>query len=293
MTNKLQGTGVALVTPFTRSGEVDYKGLKNLIDHVLAGGVEYLVSLGTTGESATLNEDEKNKILDITIEHTAGRVPIIAGFGGNDTRQIIAAIGARDMTGIGGILSVSPYYNKPTQQGIYEHYKAISQSTEMPLIMYNVPGRTSSNISADTCLRLANDFSNVIAIKEASGDLVQCMKIVSQKPENFLVISGEDALTLPMISFGMDGVISVIANAYPRQYSDMVRLSLNGRFAEATKIQMALLPLIEYIFADGNPAGIKCVLAQMQICQENLRLPLVNVSTATRDNIRMAMQSLA
>lgn len=292
MNDYLKGTGVALVTPFSKSGNIDTNGLKKLIDHVINGGVEYLVSLGTTGESATLSKSEKNTILDLTISHTAARVPIVAGFGGNNTLQVIEDIQARNMQGISAILSVSPYYNKPLQDGIFEHYKAISDSTDLPIILYNVPGRTSSNLKAETTLRLAHEISNIIAVKEASGDLVQCMQIVKEKPEGFYVISGEDALTLPMISFGMDGVISVVANAFPKQYSEMVRKALNNDFKSAASLQFLLLDFIDLLFTEGNPGGVKCALAQMEICSEELRLPLVKVSDATRKKIRQAIQSI-
>ena len=284
----LKGTGVALVTPFNADKSVDYNSLSNLIDHVISNGsgVEYVVSLGTTGESATLNDEEKNKILDFTIEKVNGRVPIVAGFGGNDTNHVIQAISKRNMKGIDAILSVSPYYNKPTQTGIYEHYKAIAQATDLPIILYNVPPRTSSNISADTTLKLANDFKNIVAIKEASGDLIQCMKIVREKPSDFWVISGEDLLTLPMIAFGMDGVISVIANVYPKDYAEMVRLALRGNFKEATELQFRLMDIVELLFVEGNPGGAKCALEILGVCQNVLRLPLVPVGEITYERLR-------
>ena len=279
----LKGTGVALVTPFNEDKSVDYSSLSKLIDHVISNGtgVEYVVSLGTTGESATLNDDEKNKILDFTIEKVNGRVPIIAGFGGNDTHHVIQAISKRNMKGIDAILSVSPYYNKPTQAGIYEHYKAIANSTDLPIILYNVPPRTASNISADTTLKLAYDFKNIAAIKEASGDLIQCMKIVRDKPSDFWVISGEDLLTLPMIAFGMDGVISVIANVYPKDYAEMVRLALKGNFTEATELQFKLMDIVELLFVEGNPGGAKCALEILGVCKNILRLPLAPVGEGT------------
>lgn len=292
--NKLKGTGVALATPFTTGKEVDWKGLEKLIGHVISNGkgVEYLVSLGTTGESATLSKDEKNKVLDFTIEKADGRVPIVAGFGGNNTQAIINDIEQRDFSGISAILSVSPYYNKPTQEGISQHYKAISESTEVPIILYNVPGRTSSNITAATTLRLAHDFDNIIGIKEASGDLEQCMQIVKNKPDGFLVISGEDPLTLPMISFGMDGVISVVANAFPREYSEMVRQALAGNFETARELHYKVLDVIGLLFAEGNPGGVKCALEILGVCGSNLRLPLAPVSDETRQKLEDAIQNV-
>ena len=289
MKTELRGTGVALVTPFKSNGDVDFDGLKRLIDHVIEGGVEYVVSLGTTGESATMDEDERRAVLDFTKKAVAERVPIIGGFGGNNTRAVIDDIRSADLNGVSAILSVSPYYNRPTQQGIYLHYKALSEESPLPIILYNVPGRTSSNITAETTLRLAHDFSNIIAIKEASGNLGQCMDIVAGKPDGFLVISGEDELTLPMISFGMDGVISVVANAFPKDYSDMVRLAMQGKFSEAAVHHFALLPIIRLLFAEGNPGGVKCALKLLSVCGDHLRLPLANVSAKTEGVMKEAI----
>lgn len=288
MMNTLLGTGIALITPFHPDGSVDYDGLSRLIDHVITGGVDYVVSLGTTGETATLTTEEKAQILRHTVETVNGRVPVIAGFGGNNTRQVIDDILQADLSGITAILSASPYYNKPTQEGIYQHYMAIATAAPIPVILYNVPGRTSSNITATTTLRLAHDHPNIIGIKEASGNLEQCMDIVKDKPDGFLVISGEDALTLPMISFGMDGVISVIGNAFPQSYSQLIQLAMQGNFSAATQLQWKLADMLKLLFVEGNPAGVKCALRHIGICGDTLRLPLVNVSKATDDRIGVA-----
>lgn len=275
---KYSGTGVAMVTPFLENKSVDYNGLKDLINHCIQGGVEFLVSLGTTGESATLLAEEKQKVISSTIEYINGRVPLIVGMGSNNTTQLISDIKAQDFKGIDGILSVSPYYNKPTQNGIYEHYKAISQACPVDIILYNVPGRTSSNMSSETTLRLANDFNNIVAIKEASGDMEQCMEIIKNKPSDFQVISGDDLLTMPYISAGMDGVISVIANAYPKTFSNLVRDAINGDYLNARIKQYKLLKMMQLLFADGNPGGVKVILQKLGICKNELRLPLIPVN---------------
>jgi 4-hydroxy-tetrahydrodipicolinate synthase len=275
----LKGTGVALVTPFNARHEVDFDALDRLINHVIGGGVEFLVSLGTTGETATLTSTEKKDVLAHTVRTAAGRVPVVAGFGGNNTQGVADDIRSANLDGVAAILSVSPYYNKPTQEGIFHHYKVISEASPLPVILYNVPGRTSSNITAATTLRIAGECPNVIGIKEASGNLEQCMAIVKDRPEGFLVTSGEDALTLPMISFGMDGVISVVANAFPREYSNMVRFALEGRFEAASRLHFALFDIINLLFAEGNPGGVKCALKHLRICDHHMRLPLWNVSS--------------
>ena len=289
---KLRGTGVALVTPFYEDKSVDFESLGRLIEHVIDGGVDYVVTMGTTGESATLDRDEKVAVMDFTVSSVKGRVPVVAGFGGNNTRAVIRSINNYSFKGIDAILSVSPYYNKPNQEGIYRHYQAISENCELPIILYNVPGRTSSNISAETTLRLAGDFENIIAIKEASGDLEQCMQIVSRKPDDFLVISGEDALTLPMIAMGMDGVISVIANAEPRIYSSMVKLALEGQFESARDFHYRAMKLIPLLFKEGNPAGVKAALAAKGLIKNVVRLPLAPVSESLRKEIEEVLKSL-
>lgn len=289
----VKGTGVALVTPFHDNGVIDFQGLSSLINHVITGGVEYVVSLGTTGETATLTADEKKEVIAHTIKVVDGRVPILLGHGGNNTQALIDSLQTMDLTGIAGLLSVSPYYNKPTQKGITAHYKALAAVTDLPIVLYNVPGRTGSNLSASTTLQLAKEVDNIKAIKEASGSIEQCMAIVKDRPEDFLVISGEDALTLPMLSFGMDGVISVVANAYPKEYSDMVRAGLAGDFETARQLHFELLEIIDLLFAEGNPGGVKCALKHLDICGDALRLPLANVSAETDKAIKQAINNMA
>lgn len=281
---KFKGTGVAIVTPFSKDNSIDYKSLGKLVDFIIKGGVEYIVVLGTTGESVTLRKEEKQSIITHVIENVNKRVPIVLGLGGSNTQEIVNSLKkTADFNHIDALLSVSPYYNKPNQRGIYQHYKAISEVSPLPIILYNVPGRTASNLSADTTLKLANDFKNIIAIKEASGNLEQCMKIIKYKPKDFSVISGDDMLTLPMIAAGADGVISVVANAFPKDFSEMTRQILAGNVKEAQKLHYKLTDIIEQLFADGNPAGIKAVLEMMKICTANVRLPLVKVNKATQN----------
>lgn len=272
---KFKGTGVAIVTPFDSKGNVDYKGLSNLVNFLIKGKVEYLVVLGTTGESATLSKEEKKKVLEHVVKVNKKRLPLVIGIGGNDTREVIDTIKHTNLKEFDAILSVSPYYNKPSQRGIYEHYKAIAKSTSKPIILYNVPGRTSSNITADTTLKLARKFSHIIAVKEASGNLEQCMAIIENKPKDFLVISGDDNLTLPLLACGANGVISVVANAFPKDFSDMVRSGLKGDFAIARKLHYKTFEITQQLFADGNPGGIKHVLDLLGVCGAQVRLPLV------------------
>jgi 4-hydroxy-tetrahydrodipicolinate synthase len=291
--SKLRGTGVALVTPFTKSGDVDYPGLENLVNHCINGGVEYLVSLGTTGESVTLSAEEKLDVLNFTIEKAAKRVPIVAGFGGNNTNYIIRhEIEKFDFKGVDAILSVSPAYNKPTQEGIYQHYKAIASASPVPVLLYNVPGRTSSNMKAETTLRLAREVKNVIGIKEASGDFNQCMQIVKSRPENFLVISGDDNITLGLMAYGLDGVISVVGQAFPNTFSDMVRHCLQGDFVNARMLHYDLNDITDMLFAEGNPAGIKAALEILGICQKHVRLPLVDISAELYQKLNSAIEKL-
>ncbi|MEJ2901878.1 4-hydroxy-tetrahydrodipicolinate synthase [Pedobacter panaciterrae] len=283
--NKFHGTGVALVTPFNADGSVDFDGLKNLINYLIEGKVEYLVSLGTTGEASTLNKDEKKKIWEFTAEINNGRLPLIAGIGGNDTNVIAQNIKDFEVSGYDAILSASPYYNKPTQEGIYQHYKALSESSSLPILLYNVPGRTGSNISAETTCRLATDLKNIIAIKEASGNFDQFNQIMRDKPADFMLISGDDPVAMPMISLGAVGVISVIGNALPKQLSDMIRLCLAGDFAKALPLHLSLIEFTRLMFVEGNPAGAKAALKHFGVCDDNLRLPLVKVSPAIREAI--------
>src|ERR1035437_5083998 len=282
--DKFRGTGVAIVTPFNKDNSVDYKSLGKLVNHIIKGGVEYIVVIGTTGESVTLSKEEKKSIISFIIENVNKRVPIVLGLGGNNTQEILNSLKVKsDFKNIDAILSVSPYYNKPNQRGIYEHYKAIAKESPVPIILYNVPGRTSSNITADTTLTLAKDFKNIIAIKEASGNLEQCMKIIKHKPNSFSVISGDDMLTLPMIASGADGVISVVANAFPKDFSEMTRQILACNVKDAQKLHYKLTDIIEQLFADGNPSGVKAALELFNITSANLRLPLVRVNKATQN----------
>jgi 4-hydroxy-tetrahydrodipicolinate synthase len=285
----LRGTGVALVTPF-KNGEVDYKGLQNVIEHVINGGVEYVVSLGTTGESPTLDNEEMIKVLDFTVQMISGRVPVVAGFGGYDTRAIVKAIQSYHFEGVDAILSSSPAYNKPNQEGLYQHYMAIEAVSPRPIIIYNVPGRTAKNIKAETTLRLAHSSDKFIAIKEASGDLVQCMKIVRDKPEHFQLLSGDDALALPMISFGAKGVISVMGNAFPNEFSSMIRHALNGDFQTATQEHLALLSINDLLYIEGNPAGIKAALKIKGVCRKEVRLPLVPLSDKNYSKLKQEIE---
>lgn len=287
MINKqLRGTGVALVTPFHSDGSIDFNCFKKLIDHVIIGGVEYLVPLGTTGESVTLNKDEKQAVLNFVLEVNEGRLPVVLGLGGNNTRDIVEQLNKLDTEGLTAILSVSPYYNKPSQRGIYEHYKMIANNSPLPVILYNVPPRTGSNIAAETTLQLAGEVKNIIGVKEASGNMEQCMQIINNKPKDFLVVSGEDNLTLPLIACGFDGVISVVGNDYPKEFSNMVRAALQNDFDNARKLHYQLMEITKMLFAEGSPAGIKEVLRLKNICQPHLRLPLVGVSDKLQNEMR-------
>jgi 4-hydroxy-tetrahydrodipicolinate synthase len=291
--NKFFGTGVAMVTPFHADGQVDYDGLKNLINYLIDGGIEYLVSLGTTGESVTLSDEEKKKIFAFTAEIVNGRVGLVAGIGGNNTLDVVEQIKQFNTKGYDAILSSSPSYNKPTQEGIYQHYKALAAASTLPIILYNVPGRTGSNMSAETTVRLANDFENIIGIKEASGNFDQFNQIMRDKPEGFLLISGDDPVALPMMALGAVGVISVIGNAMPRQLSDMVRICLTGDFKAAQPGHYNLIEFTRLMFTEGSPAGVKTALKQLGICGDTLRLPLVQVSAQTAANIISETQKLA
>ncbi|MBW6483955.1 MAG: 4-hydroxy-tetrahydrodipicolinate synthase [Vicingaceae bacterium] len=281
-----RGTGVAIVTPFKSDQNIDYDALERLVEHLIQNGIDYLVIQGTTGESVTLTQKEKKETLAFVIKINNNRLPIVLGLGGNCTQSIIDTIETIDLTGVDAILSVSPYYNKPTQEGIYQHYKAIAAATTKPIILYNVPGRTSSNILPTTTLRLANDCKNIIGIKEASGNLEQGMEIIKNKPTDFLVISGDDALTLPFIASGGDGVISVLANAFPKGFSTMVNAALSGNIKEAQNLHYKYFDIIHYLFCEGNPAGIKATLKVLGITGDTVRLPLVNVSDTIFNKIK-------
>jgi len=291
---KIEGTGVALVTPFTKNEEVDYSALEKLVNHVIDGGVDYLVALGTTGESVTLTKSEKIAILEKIKEVTGERVPIVLGHGGNNTKLLIESINEYDLTGISAILSVTPAYNKPTQTGLLEHYIKFVEASPLPVILYNVPGRTGVNMTANTTLKIANTFpGKVIAIKEASGDLEQMMEIINKAPKGFEVISGDDGITLPLIASGGTGLISVIANAFPDEMSSLVNLALEEKYSEARTIHYQLLDLIGLTFANGNPGGVKAMLNKIGIIENVLRLPLVPVVKDTENKILEAIDLLA
>jgi 4-hydroxy-tetrahydrodipicolinate synthase len=275
------GTGVALVTPFRKDCSIDFRALTNIVEHVVTNGVEYLVALGTTGETPVLSDTEQSEIIHYVKQVNKGRIPLVVGMGGNHTSKQIERIENTDFEGIDAILVASPYYNKPNQKGIHQHYMSIAGASPVPVIIYNVPSRTGSNITAETTLKLSRESDHFAGIKEASGNMAQIMKIARDKPEGFELISGDDALTLPMISMGGSGVISVIGNAFPRQFSEMVRLALNDRWDEARSIHFSLLEIIEYLFIEGSPAGVKAALTILNICENQVRLPLTTVSRAT------------
>ena len=284
--DKIKGTGVALVTPFNRNKSVDYVALEKLLNHVINGGVDYLVVMGTTGESISLSKDEKTEIIDFCKKINNGRLPIVLGIGGNNTNQVLFDIKSINLDGIDALLSVSPFYNKPTQEGIYYHYKLIAEASPIPVILYNVPGRTSSNINSETTLRLATDFENIVAIKEASGDLDQIMSIIKNKPANFLVLSGDDALTLPMIYMGAEGVISVIGQSHPKDFTDMVSNAISGNNNLANQLHYKLYDLYKPIYAEGNPVGIKACLELLKICTSDVRLPLIEASAYVKNELK-------
>jgi 4-hydroxy-tetrahydrodipicolinate synthase len=286
------GTGVAIVTPFRNNGEIDQESLKKLVSHLIAGGVDYLVVLGTTGESATLSTSEKQTVFSLVNAYNDNRVKLIAGIGGNDTNGIIRAFSAFDLTGYSAILSVSPYYNKPSQEGIFQHYKALNDAAPLPIIMYNVPGRTGMNVTAATTLRIAKNCKNIIATKEASGNMEQMMQIISEKPDGFELISGDDGLTLPLIACGAIGIISVVANAYPAEFSKMVNLCLEGQFETARPIHEKMLPIIQSLFAEGSPGGVKAYLSAMGIVEDSFRLPVVGVSDGLKQTIAGLMKTI-
>lgn len=282
------GLGVAMVTPFNKDGAVDYTGLENLTNHLVDGGVNYLVVMGTTGENPTVTLDEQVLILKKVQDVNAGRLPIVFGIGGNNTAEVINRIKSTDLGGVDGILSVSPYYNKPSQEGIYQHFKAVSTASSLPIIMYNVPGRTGSLVSPETTLRIS-ELPNIVATKEASGSLDVCMDILKSKSEEFQVISGDDNYTLPYIAAGMTGVISVIGNAFPNEFSQMVNYALAGDLKNARHLHYKLLPMMKAIFMDGNPGGVKYALEKLGVCKNYFRLPVVPVNDATRKAIDKAI----
>ena len=290
--HKFAGTGVAIITPFKFDLSIDFESLEKQIERLIANGINYLVVLGTTGESVTQSEIEKDELVKFIKEKVNNRIPIVLGIGGNNTQAVLDKIKKTDFSQIDAILSVAPYYSKPTQEGLYQHFKAIAKACPIDIILYNVPGRTGSNIKAETTLRLAHDFKNIVAVKEASGDFSQAMYMIKDKPEHFAVVSGEDALTLPLMSVGISGVISVVANAFPKEFSTMVQLALNNNFKEAEKIHYRLLEFIDNLFVEGNPGGIKEALSIMDITENYLRLPLVPVSQKTHDKLAELIQKI-
>ncbi|RZJ51647.1 MAG: 4-hydroxy-tetrahydrodipicolinate synthase [Flavobacterium sp.] len=273
----LIGTGVALVTPFKKDFSIDFEALQRIVNFSVDGGVEYLVVMGTTAENATLTQAEKELVINAVIDFNKGRLPLVLGVGGNNTMQVVEELKTRDFSAFEAILSVSPYYNKPTQEGIYQHYKAIAEASPIPVILYNVPGRTSSNMLPSTVIRLANDFDNIVAIKEAAGDMAQALQLIKNAPKDFLVISGDDMIALPIVLAGGAGVISVIGQGFPKEFSEMIRLGLNRKVNEAFKTQYFLSDCIDMIFEQGNPAGIKQVFKSLGIAENTVRLPLVSV----------------
>lgn len=281
----LRGVGVALVTPFHGDGSVDYAALERVINHVIDGGVQNLVTLGTTGETPTLSLEEKIEIARFTIEKAGGRVPIIVGIGGNNTKEVVRQLDTFPLEKAAGVLSISPYYSKPSAEGLYRHFKAIAEASPKPVILYNVPGRTGRNVPADVVLRLAHDLENVVGMKEASGDLEQCMEIIKDMPDDFMVVSGDDLLTLPLIACGGEGVISVAGNFYAQEMTNLVQEAMTNRFEEARKIQYKLLPAFKYMFAENNPAGVKAFMAEGGLISEYFRLPVVPVSASLREQI--------
>ena len=285
MSSKFRGTGVAVVTPFHNYGTIDFTSLGKVLNHIIDGGVDFILALGTTSEAVTLSSDEKIAVTNFIIETVDNRVPVMLGVGGNNTQEVVNKLKSINFNGIDAILSVAPYYNKPQQKGLFYHFKTIAATSPVPVYLYNVPSRTSVNISVETTLRLAAEIDNIEGIKEASGDLQQVMQILKNKPDDFVVLSGDDALTLPMLAMGADGVISVVANAFPKEFSEMVRLGMKGKLKSARKIHYNLLDIINALFADGNPAGIKAALDILGLLNNNLRLPLVKVNKAVYNQL--------
>ncbi len=283
---KLQGTGVALVTPFKSNGDVDFDAIGKVIDYVIDGGVEYVITLGTTGETPTLDKQEKKDIINYTYDKVNFRVPVIVGIGGNYTNELIKDLHSFPLEKATAVLSASPYYSKPSQEGIFQHYKALASETPKPILLYNVPGRTGRNITAATTLRLAHEVENIAGIKEAHDSIHQCMEIIRDRPNDFLVVSGDDELSLPQISFGFDGVISVVANCFPKQFSTIIRNALKGNFSEASRDHLRLIEAIDYLFVENNPAGVKAFLYELGLIENNFRLPVVPVSAALQEKIK-------
>lgn len=284
-TKQFTGTGVALVTPFQKDGSIDFPALEKLVNNVIKGGVDFLVALGTTAETPTLSHAEKQEVLSAIVKYCNSRVPVVCGMGGNDTAAVVNDLKTFNLKGVSGILSVSPYYNKPTQEGIYQHFRAVAAATKLPIILYNVPGRTGSNMLPATVLRIASDCKNVVAVKEASGNIVQCMELIQHKPDNFIVLSGDDNLAVAQMAVGMEGIISVAANCFAKDFTEMVNLAMLGKFDKARKLHYKLLSGIDLLFVDGNPPGVKYVLSKQGVCANVLRLPVVPVSNSTAAKI--------
>ena len=289
---KFTGTGIAIVTPFHTDGKIDWDSYKKLIEFWIAGKVEYLVVLGTTGESATVHGEEKQELFSFVTKTVAGRLPLVAGIGGYDTQEVVQNFKAFDLAGYDAILSVGPYYNKPNQEGLFQHYKTLNNNAPLPIMLYNVPSRTGQNITAETQLRIARECKNIFATKEASGNFDQVMQIIKYKPADFMVISGDDGITLPMIALGAEGVTSVVANAYPKGFSDMVRLCLNGKFAEARELHYRYTDIINSLFAEGSPSGVKAYLSEMGLCENTFRQPVWPVSAALHTKIKELMKDV-
>lgn len=290
MTNRLKGTGVALITPFLKNGQIDFAALEKLVEDEIQNGIDYLVALGTTSESPALSQKEKEEVVRTVVAVNAGRVAVLRGLGGPNTLELVEQLHTLDFTGVDAILSVTPYYNRPSQEGVYRHYHTLSDHSPLPIILYNVPKRTGCNIEADTTLRLANDCPNIIAVKEASGNLNQIMRIVKHKPAEFSVISGDDAITLPLIAAGADGLISVVANAFPKEVSTMVRLARQDKIAEARAIHLALLDFTQACFKEGSPAGIKALMWLQGKIQNQLRLPQAPVSETLVEKFKLLLE---
>ncbi|MFN8292047.1 MAG: 4-hydroxy-tetrahydrodipicolinate synthase [Chitinophagaceae bacterium] len=287
--DKFRGTGIAIVTPFHEDGSIDWESFSHLIEFWIKGQVEYLVVQGTTGESATIHGNEKQEVFSFVAREVAGRKPLVAGIGGNDTHEVVSGFRHFDLRGYDAILSVSPYYNKPNQEGLFQHYKALNAATPLPVIMYNVPGRTGMSVSADTQLRIAHELKNIFATKEASGNFDLINQLIRNKPDDFMVISGDDPITLQMIAQGAEGVISVVANAYPLDFSNMVRLCLKGKFEEAQPLHNKYIDIIASMFAEGSPSGVKAYLSEMGLCKNTFRLPVWKVSEKHHQRIRELM----
>ena len=287
-----RGTGVAIVTPFTEDGAIDWDALSRLLNHLSDGNVDYLVVMGTTGENVTLTKEEKQAVFTYVARHNNGKRPLVAGIGGNNTAEVVHALRDTNLEGYQGVLSVSPYYNKPNQEGLFQHYKAINDASPLPVIMYNVPGRTGMNVSVQTTLRIARECPNIVATKEASGNMEQIMQIIAHKPAGFEVISGDDAIAMPLIASGAIGVISVVANAYPGPFSSMIRLALEGKFEEARPVHLRFLNILSSLFEEGNPSGVKVYLSELGICGNFFRLPVYPVSQQLQEKLRGLMKAL-